>query len=342
MATGGLRGSLPVLGLGLVVAAVALTGVGIAASGAADPSHPASLNAAKPVTEATLPVSPATESAAPAATAAVTASAAPSATAGGGASTTTSPTAQPGTTATETTAPAKTAAPSARATSGAKSVKKSSKPAPSRATPGSSSAATAAPAAPAAASVGAKPGDYAETTAGKLTYTGGGMPVNGTSTLTVDPASGQAQTQTSKDGNNSTVEKLVFGTDRVDAMELSITSAVLDSDFVLTPQEPLVELTPGATWSWKADSTDGKEHLALSGSYAGTETVVVGGVSETTAIVKSTLVVTGSIATTITQTDDYDPTYRLILREHQVAKGTYSGFAYTADVTTTLNSLTPS
>lgn len=169
-------------------------------------------------------------------------------------------------------------------------------------------------------------------------------PANGSSSLVVDPASGPNQTQTQQGSDNTMqVEKLVFSAGRVEAGEISITSSIIDADFDLSASpQPIVILSAGQSWSWNAVSTDGKEKLALSGSFAGTGSLAVGGKLEQTDTIATTLTLTGSINATIMTTDDYDPAYRLILRDHAITKATYDGVPVAADTTTTLGSLTPS
>jgi hypothetical protein len=173
---------------------------------------------------------------------------------------------------------------------------------------------------------------------------GGKQPADGPATLVVSPPSGTDQTQATTSADSQTEETARFGSDgAVRLTFLHLENQAFDVSFHFASPEVILPAgaRAGMTYSWTAKSDDGKTTLAYTGSVKGTETVTVGGTAVRCVVIQSTLALSGGTNLRVTQTDDYSPDNRLIVREHQIASGSFGPLPFTADITTTLDRLTP-
>lgn len=251
--------------------------------------------------------------------------------------------------------PAASAAASPTATAGATAA-----PATGAATAAATAAPTraAAPSAPAGAPAapapgarstavalrGTAPGTYTSDTSGTVTFGTGKQDASGTQTLTVSPLRGDTQHSKVHGDQGDTDEDLVVRSTGTYLAGLTLTSPAFTKAF--RPAAPVLLVpdpaTVGSSWSWTAVSTDGKTTARTTNRVERTETVTVGGTRVSTAVVVSHLVLSGDVSYTADLTTDWAPSLRLPVRTRTVGKGTYSGIAFSTDVTSLLRSLQPS
>ena len=186
------------------------------------------------------------------------------------------------------------------------------------------------------------PGTYTYDSSGTVTA-GAPQQVDGTPTLTVDPATDGRQHSVHEGDQGRTEQDVVVRGDGTYLARLSLTNPAFTKEFA--PPSPVL-LVPapaavGRSWSWTATSTDGKTKAALTARVARTETVSVGGTRVPCAVVESTLRLTGDITYTGRMTTWYDPAHRLTAKERSQGNGTVSGFAFRTDITNVLRSLQP-
>ena len=235
--------------------------------------------------------------------------------------------------------------------------------APAAAAPGASPAAqSAAPTAsaatgqtapqPAAAAPAASAGSGPTWTApGRYTYDDSGtvtagtpQQVDGTATLTVDKPAAGRQHSVLKGDQGSTTEDVVVRSTGTLLARIAMTNPAFSKEFA--PPSPVLLVpdpaAPGRTWSWTATSTDGKTHCAVTARVGRTETITVGGVRTATSVVESTLKLTGDVTYTGQMQTWYDAAHHLQVKDHTKGSGTFSGFAFTTDITSVLRSTQPS
>lgn len=187
------------------------------------------------------------------------------------------------------------------------------------------------------------PGTYTYDNSGTVTA---GTPhdASGTSTLTVDPPAGGKQHSSLDDGQGTTDEDLVVRATGTYLARLRISNPAFTKEF--RPADPVVLVpdpaSPGRTWSWTATSTDGKTTAKVSARVARRETIRIGGASLATAVVESTLHLSGDVTYDAQMQTWYDPAHRLTAKEHTKGSGTVSGLQFTTDITRVLRSTSPS
>jgi len=204
-------------------------------------------------------------------------------------------------------------------------------PAPAGGQAGSSSAGSTAP------------GAYMYDSSGTVTA-GTPRAVKGTATLTVDPAAGPKQHSVLEGDQGRTEQDVVHGSTGTTLARLLLTNPAFTKEF--KPAKPVLVVpsppTVGSSWSWTMTSTDGKTKAALTARITKTESVTVGGVKVNTAVVESTLKLTGDVTYTGKMRTNYDPSRRLQVKERTQGSGMVSGFAFTTDITSVLRSTKPS
>ena len=223
-------------------------------------------------------------------------------------------------------------------------------PRPSRA----SSAAPAATAAPAPPRTSEPPpdderpyvvaaGSYAYDVRGTVTA-GTSRPVEGTSTLTVEPVAGGEQRSVREGEQGRTEQAVVSGTDGAYLSSYSLTNPAFSKQF---RPEPPVLLAPmrtpaGRTWSWSMTSTDGATTARAAHRVLRDEVVVVGGERVACVVVQTDLVLSGDVDYRGRTTTWLSRRYALPVREAARGEGTVSGFPFSTDTTSTLRSVRPS
>ena len=204
-------------------------------------------------------------------------------------------------------------------------------PAPAAGKPGSSSAGSTAP------------GDYTYDSSGTVTA-GTPRAVKGTATLTVDPAAGPKQHSVLEGDQGRTEQDVVHGSTGTTLARLLLTNPAFTKEF--KPAKPVLVVpsppTVGKSWSWTMTSTDGKTKASLTARITKTESVTVGGVKVNTAVVESTLKLTGDVTYTGKMRTNYDASRRLQVKERTQGNGMVGGFAFTTDITSVLRSTKPS
>jgi hypothetical protein len=192
--------------------------------------------------------------------------------------------------------------------------------------------------------------DPSATPPGRYTYDSSGtvnagtpQQVDGTATLTVDAVQAGRQHSVLKSEQGSTEQDVVVRPDGAYLARLAMTNPAFNKEFA--PAEPVLLVpdpaTPGRTWSWTLTSTDGKTKAALTARITRTETLTVGGVATPTSLVESTLRLTGDVTYTGQMQHWYDAAHRLTVKDHTKGSGTFSGFAFTTDITSVLRSTRP-
>lgn len=188
------------------------------------------------------------------------------------------------------------------------------------------------------------------TPAGRYTYDSSGtvnagtpQQVDGTATLTVDGATAGRQHSVLKSEQGSTEQDLVLRSDGAYLARLAMTNPAFSKEFAPAEAVLLVPdpAQPGRTWSWTLTSTDGKTTAALTARITRTETLTIGGVATPTSLVESTLKLTGDVTYTGQMQHWYDAAHRLTVKDHTKGSGTFSGFAFTTDITSVLRSTRP-
>lgn len=188
------------------------------------------------------------------------------------------------------------------------------------------------------------PGTYTYDTSGTVTA-GAARPVNGSTNLAVDKPSGTTQHSVLGGGDQGSTEQTVVRTSSGTMLaDLKLNNQAFQKEF--KPVKPVL-LVPkpakvGATWSWTMTSTDGKTTASLSAKVTKQETVTVGGVKTATAVIESTLKLTGDVTYTAQDTINYDEVHLIQVRDHTRGKGMINGFAFSTDITSVLRSLKPS
>lgn len=187
------------------------------------------------------------------------------------------------------------------------------------------------------------PGDYVYDTSGTFSVGGAPQPVDGSATLTVDPAVDGTQ-HSVLDGEQGRTEQDVLLREKGTYLaRLQITNAGFDKSFELDPAEVLVPApaTVGAAWSWAATSTDGKTRATQNSTVVRSETITIGGTQVATQVIRTTLRLSGDISYTGEITTHYAESLRLPVKERTKGSGTVQGFAFSMDVTSTARSTRP-
>jgi hypothetical protein len=185
-------------------------------------------------------------------------------------------------------------------------------------------------------------GTYTYHLSGSSSSALGDQPVDGNSTLTVDPPQGQRQHSTQRDDQGSTEQTVVAQVDGLHLADIHLSQSGFDEDFradkpvLLGPAHP----SNGQSWKWHLVSTDGKytlhAHLTVADTHSSAKTS--SGAREHTVEIKSVLVLDSKdIHLTIHQ-DDQATGDAVIVREHAVSDGTAYGTKFHSDVTRTLAS----
>lgn len=217
-------------------------------------------------------------------------------------------------------------------------------PAPTSTTGAPAAVTTRAPGAPAAAKATA-PGTYTNDTSGSVTYgtPGTTQDATGTSTLTVSPIKDGVQHSTLHSDGSDTDQDLLVRTTGTYVGYLKLTNAAFTKEF--RPATALLLIGDpsrvGDTWSWTAQSTDGKTTVSASNSRPKDESVTIGGKPLACQVVQTHLVLSGDVSYTADLTTWYSPTYRLTVKDHTVGKGSYQTVPFTTDITSVLRSVTP-
>lgn len=211
--------------------------------------------------------------------------------------------------------------------------------APRRTTPATAPSGAGKPAARQATA----PGDYLFDSTGTFSVGGAPQPVDGTSTLTVDPVVAGTQHSVLEGEQGRTEQDVLVRENGTYLGRLQISNPGFDKAFELEPAEVLVPApaTVGKRWSWAATSTDGKTRATQNSEVVRTETVTIGGKAVVTQVVQTTLRLSGDISYTGQVTTHYAESLHLAVKERTKGSGTVQGFAFSMDVTATARSTTP-
>ena len=190
------------------------------------------------------------------------------------------------------------------------------------------------------------PGVYTLDETGTVTLGNPGTPqdASGSTTLTVDALKNGVQHSTlHSDNTGDTEEDLLVRSTGTYAASLKLTSPAFTKEFRPSPAVLLVPdpAKTGSAWSWNATSTDGKTTAAATNKISGSQTLVIGGTKVLCAVVQTHLVLAGDIDYTTDLTTYWSPEYRLPVKTHATGKGSYNGFPFTTDITSTMRSVKP-
>ena len=211
---------------------------------------------------------------------------------------------------------------------------------PGPATAGSPTAVPLQQSAPAGGATAA--GQYAYATKGTVTV-GTPQPVDGETTLTVDPPAGGQQHSVLQGDQGRTEQDVVLRQNGRFLANLSLTNPAFSKTF--RPQ-PAVLLLPtpaevGRSWSWKTISTDGKTTASTSSRILRKQVLTIGGERVDCVVVETTLALSGDVTYRGQTTTWASSRYRLPVQDHTRGEGTISGVAFSTDITTTLRSTRP-
>ncbi|MDP3713602.1 MAG: hypothetical protein Q8R60_14090 [Mycobacteriales bacterium] len=187
------------------------------------------------------------------------------------------------------------------------------------------------------------PGDYLYDSSGTFSLGGAPQPVDGTSTLTVDPVVDGTQHSVLEGEDSRTEQDVLVRENGTYVARLQITNAGFDKAFEFDPAEVLVPTpaTVGTTWSWVATSTDGKTRATQNSKVVRSETLTIGGKQVATQVIQTTLRLSGDISYTGEITTHYAESLHLPVKERTKGNGTVQGFSFSMDVTATARSTTP-
>ena len=173
-----------------------------------------------------------------------------------------------------------------------------------------------------------------------------GGAISGTANLLVDAPVGTTQHSEVTDGNqqdtNTTLEHRSDGLHLVDLTTKGPNGTI---EF-MPPDRPVflpANVATGESWQFTTTSTDGT--YTLVGTFKGGPrgTTTVGGVADPTMELDGVLTITATgIRIVDTTTIQADTTRDLQVVSHDATKGTAYGISFTADLTQTMRSLTPS
>lgn len=170
------------------------------------------------------------------------------------------------------------------------------------------------------------------------------VPATGTIYLT---KSGNDVTQKSPDAPGDVVLVQRFSSNQASLVSLQLTASDTTKTFSMpSPVTYLLFNSPaGTSWNWTADSTDGKTHVSASGTVAGTENIVINGVTVPTVQLTTNITISGDITGTAQLTTWVSPSLRIPAKQRQVidakAKKGFITATLKSDVTTTLTKLAP-
>lgn len=209
-------------------------------------------------------------------------------------------------------------------------------------TPSASSAAR--PAAPTRSSALPPAGAYSYKLSGQTKTALGSRSDDGSSTLTVDPASRGRQHSVEDGSNGKTDQIIVADSTGIRLADLKSSGQGVDVEF--RPTHPVLLVPAGArlgqAWSWQMKSTDGKYTLNAHLSIASLDDVVTVGGKRVHAIgIKSHLVLTGSDVSMTTDQRDEFARGLPVLSERAVSDGTAYGVKFHSDITKQLESTAP-
>jgi hypothetical protein len=188
------------------------------------------------------------------------------------------------------------------------------------------------------------PGTYTLDDTGTVTLGNPGTPqdASGTTTLTVGAlTNGVQHSSLHSDSTGDTEEDLLVRSTGTYVASLKLSSPAFTKELRPSPAVLLVPdpATVGSAWSWQATSTDGKTHAAASNRIGSTQTLVIGGTKVVCAVVQTHLVLTGDVDYTTDLTTYWSPDYRLPVKTHSTGKGSYNGFPFSTDITSTMRSV---
>ena len=126
---------------------------------------------------------------------------------------------------------------------------------------------------------------------------------------------------------------------------VSLKIAMAGKEFDAPAGNPLLFVpftNPPPQWSWSMTSTDGKTTIRQTASVTGNDSVTVGGAVVPTFVVDSTIELSGDITGTVHLTAWVDPVTRLVAKQHSVINAMYGAVGFNSDITSVLESLTPS
>ncbi len=191
---------------------------------------------------------------------------------------------------------------------------------------------------------GTPAGTYTYDTSGTQTFSGASKDVSGSATLTVSAAKDGRQSSSLHNSQGDTTQELVVRDTGSYLAGLTISSPTVNKEFRFSPVALLLPqpAKAGASWSWRATSTDGTTTVSATNKVLRTETLTIGGEQVPTVVLQTHLVITGENLTyTADVTNWAAPAYRLPVKTHTTGSGSYGTFAFSFDVTDVLRSVHP-
>jgi hypothetical protein len=148
------------------------------------------------------------------------------------------------------------------------------------------------------------------------------QPLNDTSELTVDPATGADQHSNQVDKNNaqaSQEETLRYQADGIYLVDLKVGGGIIE----FKPDQPVLQYpepaTVGKAWEWTTKSTDGGTTVNTKLKVLRTENQTVGSETVPTTVIDAVITTSGNVASTTHSTIWVSEKYRMIVRTDSVA-----------------------
>jgi hypothetical protein len=192
------------------------------------------------------------------------------------------------------------------------------------------------------------PGTYPVAITGTATLNGSPQAVPSGGNLVIDQQSDTDQHQGTPSGPADVDLVLRYSQTRADLVSLKLQASAITKTFQPTAGSPYLRFDGpvGASWSWKADSTDSKTHIAFVASVAREDVATIGGQPVPVVVVDATLTISGDVTGTAHLTTWVAKAERLPVIQRQVIDATASMYGMTAklvsDTTATMSRLTPS
>jgi hypothetical protein len=192
------------------------------------------------------------------------------------------------------------------------------------------------------------PGSYPVAITGTATLNGSPQDVPSSGTLVIDQQSDTDQHQGTPSGPADVDLVLRYSQTRADLVSLKLQASAITKTFQPTAGSPYLRFDGpvGASWSWKADSTDSKTHIAFAASITREDVAMIGGQPVPVVVVDATLTISGDVTGTARLTTWVAKAERLPVIQRQVINASASMYGMTAklvsDTTATMTRLTAS
>ena len=206
-----------------------------------------------------------------------------------------------------------------------------------------------APAGDAAGPSPARPGTYHYTQSGAFDAGVSSQSVPAQGTIVVDAPSSQSPDSWTQVWHSylDTAQPPTDTTFEIAPSGIAVTSEVIRMagmtfSCTFTPPVEVVAWPPAAGHQFAGTGQCGSFTAQVSGSITGTRSTPVDGTAVTGYVIQTRVTTTGSLSSTSTETDVFDPGSRLDLSQDSQGSGSYQGIAFSSHVSRRIVSTTPS